>query len=354
MSYLADKTYKYKILFVFFSISSILPLILMAGYRDSTIGTDTLAYPQQTLDYLQANSYLSLTDYFNLLVEPLYVFLAELSVYLGGYNLTTLLFLQHTIIIVAFYFSFIKLRKDMPIWIGMTMFCFLFYNMSLNMQRQMIAISLMFLATTYLINHKICKSMIFFIVAFFFHKTAIVAILILLAFYIRNIKWCKYSILICIIVLMGYSMFLSVIVSISYFSKYIIYQQNENYGSFFSITEFLTRILFLYLLFKIKIKRNNDILSKCVFCLFICESILNLTQIYSAFVGRIGYGLFALYCMILPSWVFCYKDHISGKVKTRKVVTTISLLFIVLTWWYVYINSNAGETYPYSSRILNI
>ena len=351
-SFYADKTYKNKVLFLFFSMLAITPLILMAGYRDENIGVDTLAYPQQTLDFIESIDNISQLNLLGLIVEPLYVLLGKISFLIGGNNLMVLLLFQHIIIVSNFYIAFVKFRNNVPIWIGMTMFCFLFYNMSLNLQRQMIAISFIFLATIYLLNGKKNKSIILYIIAFLFHKTSIIALLIYVSLYKRNVKWCKYSIAFSFLLLIAYSEIMSLIVKLPYFSKYMTYQQGNTYDSFFSITEFVTRLFFLWILFRYSILTRKSILSQCVFLLFICEFIINLTQLYSQFVGRFGYGLFVLYALFLPYFAFCYKNN-TGRIRIRKVITSISITFIIFSWWYVYIISNAGETYPYSSRLIS-
>lgn len=191
-----------------------------------------------------------------------------------------------------------------------------------------------------------------FITAFFFHKTSIIAVVVLLSLYYQNYKWCKYSVVFCGLFLLGYTTFMTIITSMSFFSKYIVYQQGEEYPSSFSITELLTRILFLSLLFKFGCQAKYVVIYKCIICLFICEFLLNITQVYSAYFGRIGLGLFTLYSIYLPLWVFCFRNSSIGKIKIRKRVTSCVAFFIMISWWYVYIKSNAGETYPYSSGII--
>lgn len=179
-------------------LCSIIPLCTLAGFRDETIGVDVLAYPLQSLSHTKGMP-VSEIFLFDGLLEPGYLFLAWLVNLYDG-QLSTLLLLTQIIITLCFYIGFYRIRQYVPIWLSIMLYCFLFYNMGLNMMRQSLGMSVVFLGFTFLLpdlglfsNQKpkkqdIIKYLSFVFIAFCFHKSAVVSVILLPIFYYRNIK----------------------------------------------------------------------------------------------------------------------------------------------------------------------
>lgn len=343
---------KNNFLFLIFSALGLVPLILIAGYRDITIGTDTSAYPITAMELISrgydSNELLAALGY----IEPLYLLIAYLSVQLLSNDVHSILIMSSAITIICFYIGFVRLRKYAPLWLSVFMFLFIFYNASLNAQRQLMAMSIVFLGFSYLINQRKRDLWIFVatvVIGFFIHKSAIVAILNIPLFYFDNEKYKLWTLLGCIAITIFYVSIFERLSVYDAFQKYEQYQQGEDYEGFFSASEFLLRIIFLYLLFYTAgRKKDKKLFISCKYA-FICELCLNLLQIRSRFIGRTGYYLFDLYLIFIPYFVYRL-----GRIKFKAILALFLMLVTVGYWWYVYIQSNAGFTNPYTSKILGI
>ena len=128
-----------KKLLVFIAI--LLPCIL-AGMRADTIGTDVKVY-----------------------VEPLYN-AAKQSTSFSSY-------MNQRWYVIWIYFGLKRMDKKYPIWLGMLVFYLMFYNTSLNMMRQWIAMAILFWGLSYLLTNKKKKYFIVVIVACLFHTSAL-------------------------------------------------------------------------------------------------------------------------------------------------------------------------------------
>lgn len=168
-----------KKLLVFIAI--LLPCIL-AGMRADTIGTDVKVYVEPL--YNAAKQLTSFSSYMNqrwyVIWRYMYVSKFEIGfttlVYLivkfGG-SLGTVLFFIHALIVAPIYFGLKRMDKKYPIWLGMLVFYLMFYNTSLNMMRQWIAMAILFWGLSYLLTNKKKKYFIVVIVACLFHTSAL-------------------------------------------------------------------------------------------------------------------------------------------------------------------------------------
>lgn len=121
--------------------------------RADTIGTDVKVYVEPL--YNAAKQSTGFSSYMNqrwyVIWRYMYVSKFEIGfttlVYLivkfGG-SLGTVLFLIHALIVAPIYFGLKRMDKKYPIWLGMLVFYLMFYNTSLNMMRQWIAMAILF------------------------------------------------------------------------------------------------------------------------------------------------------------------------------------------------------------------
>lgn len=76
---------------------------------------------------------------------------------------------------------------------------------------------------------------------------------------------------------------------------------------------------------------------------------INLLQLKSAFVGRLGYYYYMCYIFIIPQYIF------NRSINKHKFFYQLLVLFIVIVYWFfIFIYKDSGSTYPYKSVILNI
>lgn len=338
-------------------LCSMLPLCILAWLRDETIGVDVLAYPLQSLFHTKG-MHVSEIFLFDGLLESGYLFLAWLVNLYDG-QLSTLLLLTQIIITLCFYIGFYRIRQYVPIWLSIMLYCFLFYNMGLNMMRQSLGMSVVFLGFTFLLpdlglfsNQKpkkqdIIKYLSFVFIALCFHKSAVVSVILLPIFYYRNIKINLICIIGVVVTFFMYTSLLNHISSLQGFEKLESYSEGGDYKAAFSISEFFLRICFLYVLFVSRTKFGSAYLS--IMTVFVIEFVLNLFQLKSAFFGRIGYYNYILYIPYISYSI------LNKKGKIEKSLLAFSVLsLVVFYWWFVFIYGCAGATYPYTSKILDI
>lgn len=335
---------KETVLFVAFSFIPIMFLSLLAGFRDASIGIDTSYYPVTAWE-LTDGGHLS-KEWFSLsfYIEPLYILLAYLS-HLIYNDFNFFLWITHLIIIICFYIAFIRMRHLAPMWFMMFLFCFLYYNTSINISRQSLAVAFSILGYSFLERKNLRIFLICIAIGFLFHKSCLFALLLIPIMYMSR-KINKYIIVSIVIAFFAYSILIVRFSSIGGFEKVSLYQAGGAMSSTFSISEFIVRVVFLLIIYFTLNKHNRDF-RKNILTLFVCELILNLFQMRSEFMGRIGYYLFVLYMIYLP--------YVLNKCSNeKKSLLTYCITFLsVFYWWYVFIHKEAGETYPYTSKILN-
>lgn len=171
--------------FLAFSAVALLIPCLIAGLRSQFVGTDVMVYAKPlTVAAIQAQD---LEHYFNgywyLEWRNMYVQNYELGFSLVVYfvarlthSLGAVLFVIQALMVIPVYIALAQNRKNIPVWLGMLVYYFLFFNSGLNMMRQWNAMALLILAFQMLRQRKLISCLLLSVVAFFFHKTAILAL----------------------------------------------------------------------------------------------------------------------------------------------------------------------------------
>jgi len=363
-AYLAQANEKNN-LHLFFSALACLTLILPAGFRDLTVGTDSSLYPVTVFENGKEYEFSIMA-----MIEPLYGYLGFIVRKFNG-SLWHLYLITHLIIIFSFYLSFWRLRRQISIAFAMFLFCFIWYNISLNISRQSIAIGLVLLGYTYLIKKRLKIFVTIVCIAILFHKSAIVAFLMIPLLYMKNLKINYTIFFLLLLVLLLYGWLLSRIPIVQGLEKYEQYQSGEGYEGKLSFSETILRLSFLYIVWKFRPISKRRWRAYMIF--FLCELLLNLFQVWSRFVGRIGLCFFVVYFLYIPQCLhlryksFDYKRTmllVAYYLSNLKFLflrlntieyerTKLFLLLLVLFYWlYVIVYSDAGCTMPYTSRIL--
>lgn len=188
----ADKVRNNKSLFLLFSWVSIIPSLIITGFRDYSVGTDVWSYvvPNFTLSRV----FESFQDYNNFLPFSRYS-LSSLGMLVNGntepgYNLLVfiisrvtddphwLLFTIQFIISSMLLISNIKIsnRFNTPLFPMYFVFYTTYWLMSMNIMRQYCAVSMIVLAFVYLMDKKYGRYLLLQILAISFHQTALVGI----------------------------------------------------------------------------------------------------------------------------------------------------------------------------------
>jgi len=105
-------------------------------------------------------------------------------------NMFVLQFIIQFLTIVPIYIG-LRIRKEENLWIGMTVYFCMFYNISLNIMRQLIAISILFLALQYFLEDKKKLFLLYSFIACSFHNVAILGFLLPFLYKFINLKLFK-------------------------------------------------------------------------------------------------------------------------------------------------------------------
>lgn len=164
------------------SLMSILVPVLLASLRDMSIGIDTSSYYNGTwmrvystdMSLFQFLSYYSgisreRAEYGFILLQYI---VAKTT---GSYNV--FLFAVHFIIITCVYVGAFRMKEHAEPEITLLLFYLLYYNHSLNIYRQYIAMSIVFAALSNLEKGKHLRYLIVVLVGYTFHNTCLLGIL---------------------------------------------------------------------------------------------------------------------------------------------------------------------------------
>lgn len=353
---------------IILNIIAILIPSILAGGRADFIGTDVRGYVEPI--QLFANSS---NNYFDFVNSKIILYSAgDFSRFEKGY--TTLIYLcsridksislnlfitEFTIIGLTLLglYRFKKNRKQFSVTLGMLIFYAIFYNLSLNMIRQSIAMAFMLLAFSYLLDNKLKKYLFLNVLAIFFHQTAIFGLVSFFIYIIINYQKKPYKnlsvtekkksrlvkslviIFIAAVVILSRSLLIRLVNIIGLSNLAGGYLINNTYG--FSLSGILTRLPFI-LLFIYCWSHMEENKFKYVYLTIISLDVLllGLAQT-SAYSSRIGWYTYVYYIYSVP-------DEIGYLRKDDRIVLKIALiLFLIVYWYYFYVKRNYNETVPY-------
>lgn len=351
----------------FWAFIALLLPCLLAGMRADTVGTDVKVYVEPM--YNAAKASYSIASYMEqkwyVIWRYMYVKKFEIGFSLiifviekfGG-SLGTVLFVIQALIITPIYLGLKKIRKPYSICFGMFVFYCMFYNTSLNMMRQWIAMAIMFLGFSYLINSKKKKYCAFILVACLFHTSAIVGIAVLLV-YLYSTKKREYIKIAHIklngslvpikvfvygcIALLSLNIVAMILGKIG-LSKYIVYIQGRN-GLHILPNQIILRLPVI-ILFVARWKKicKEDVLAPFYGSMIVLDLLFSQLISINAYATRIA-SFFSEYNMISYSAIVYAGNR---KYRANRYMTLLYMLVYMISYWiYYYAITGAGETFPY-------
>lgn len=178
--------------FILFSILALLVPCLICALRAPHVGTDTTVYlkPLTHAAMTADNIWEFFKTYWWYSYKNVYVEGYELGfsllVYLTGKSTASIVAVQFAVaaaIIVPIYITLSRYRKEIPLWLGMLFFYLFFFNSTLNMMRQWMAMSFLLLAFQFMLEKKWFGTVIMSIVATLFHMSSV------LGFAVFGVYW---------------------------------------------------------------------------------------------------------------------------------------------------------------------
>lgn len=340
--------------------------VAIAAFRADIIGTDVQVYARQL--YNIAINSKNFDEFLNMKWYAIWRF-KEVSEFELGY--TILVYLSAKLKSFAFLLGCTQFLTIFPLYlslnryknrykyivtIGLSIYYLLFFNMSLNMMRQWIAMTMIMLAYVHLKDSKYVQSTIIFIIAVLFHRTAIIGLGVLITYVLlgKNKReiFLKFStkrynlnivIFITIMTLLAttvlsnsFRMMLTNLLGLSDYSTYV------NGTVAISINQIYTDIPVLLLFLMIwKRRKNIEDYTFLTFCVF---SNIVLSQLSSvmAYSSRIVLYISVFKMLIVP----IYLNNLQGRLK--KIITLILILLLYsIYWYYTYVIKGTDATVPY-------
>lgn len=351
--YLASKTLsnnKRLLGYTFLCIAILIPSLL-AGFRDMHIGTDTKGYVQP---YFEIALSCSTYKLFQLLLsaEPLYGYLTYI-VSECTRNVGWLLFFIQFFILGFICLSVLNLKKYDLLPFSAFIYFFAFYNRSLNMTRQMMAMAICLYAFSFLLKRRYYWSLLFAFISLGFHSTSFLFFIIYPLFFI--VKECpskKMRILLFLAtssVLFLQDSLIQIFINRGMLSdKFLNYTSSGIWGSNLPLSDLFYALFFFVTIWKAKryiIKYIDDYYyfqTLSSITIILCFAALN-----STFAVRVMYYISFLSILIIP---LCVNRYFFKQKHSLYLRTIIACL---LFYWFMSIPyANLGETYPYSSKIL--
>lgn len=357
--YISEHFHRRKLQTALEIIAIVIPAIL-AGCRAQEIGTDVSVYGKPFYD--AAVNSASLREYFSsqsnlTFMEPAFygtVFLA--SRFCKDYHLGLFVY---ELLTAAFAYAAMKRCSRLfrtPVWFGMLLYDLVLYNVSLNIMRQSIAVSIVFLAVTYLFENRYKTYALLSVLAFGFHSSAIISVIVLPMYVLLGKKQnitAKAQLIRLAIFLTGTLLAVSAgssavqflvnrgILRLNYL-KYLeggIYTEETRSVSVMALAPHLTYIgLGIY-----HFRRLNARKMKAMF--FIMASGLALLSCFGTLLGsyitRIGYYFVPLEVVLLSNLSNCYHR------KSRWIWYGAMIGFVFVFWYWNFVMKGIHETVPY-------
>ena len=334
----------------------VLPALLIpciiAGFRAQIIGTDTEGYlvPMIKAALSAKNFEVYLSSKWFRIWRYLVVKDYEIGFSIIVYLITRI---THSIFAVQF---FIQLLTILPIYLAVNktkysncicvfIYYFMFFNGSLNMIRQMVAVSFCLLAIVYLSEDNVKKFIVLSFIAFLFHYSAVLIFLISYIYKFVQSNKKNHNFNMCFVIILSILCVLSIniiikILPIIGLGRYINYLIGSSGGLHFMPLQFLIRlpiiVLFLVNWNKLKIKEKN---LSFYFTMLSLDTVLSQLISINSYSGRITV-YFSIFGIL--SYASLYKNA-----KYKYLTRLFLMIYLIFYWWYFNVLSGINATVPY-------
>lgn len=308
---------------------SFLLLLIIGGFRDVSVGTDTKNYA------MLFDSYGSDVSMMYHATEPLFLLIQFLVAKMGGgYEIMLLIIMAVILGTIHFY---AHLVSKSSLYVILSFFLLYFYFYSFNTMRQYMGMGFCLIAFYYLSKKKVKRYFLFIFIAFLFHATALVG---LFAYILNKIKLNKKKqiLLLSITFVVGLTPIVQQGMAFTlhflpeYLYQYIL--ESEKTGAGFPFSRFLLTSYAIALVALLKEKALNVKLLMLGICL------LNLFD-FQPVIGRIAQYFTIIQIAIIPNISVLIKRK-----KNAKALKIASYIYMFVVWIYLLLN-NVAEIVPY-------
>lgn len=328
--------------------------VMLAALRAPSIGTDTSDY--LTLFHVASTNNLSYSDFIDTYSGFEQGF--ALLVYLCGKLFTDeiyFLFICHSLIILPFFYAVLKWGNGKTITLSLFIFFFLFYNESLNLMRQYIALSFTILSVMFLFQRKTTKALLFLLFSVSFHNTAMLILVIFAIFYLTKVLPIKkHGIVYSILLVLGICALSNLAFYIDNVSKLFL---TDNYAEKYAVnfknskgatSSLSTMIIYgMILIFFFSRRRNKSCaMLDFFFIMALMAFLFNFLSVYSVTLYRLSLYFNIFSCISIPLYIRDQKGQ-------PTLWSPILYGLFIFYWIFAVVIHGSNETYPYSSIILS-
>lgn len=355
--YFANNSYKSKGLFFLFSVISLIPPVVIAGFRDHTIGSDTDFYilpifTQATRYFLRFDEFVEAnpnTDYLYLLYTWLVTRIIKESYFF--------LCMNHIMILFPMYMAAFKFRRYLSPVLFFLIYFLVFYQDSLSIVRQSMAISFSTLAFAYFLSKKYKIYFVLMVLAFGFHSTVILTFLYpVLLWYLKKYPLDRYKgkyiifILIGVLIIINLNFLLMFLINSGVLNiKYLIYtSESDTFKGGLGVTNFGVKFVVIFFIYKFRTLHKESLFVDFAFVLAILDLMLCLCALLMEPLDRFSLYPRLMSCITLP-YLFriCQKEHQT----TLLFLKNILFLLFMAYWYYVYMLGDYDSTSDYKMVI---
>lgn len=355
--YMANRHYKKKGLFYFFSFFAVAPLVLLASFRASNVGSDTSFYQIPfwrdallshggLIDYIERHpnfeaGYLFVNYFISLLTD----------------NIVYLFLVIYTLIILPVYKVAMRWRKSLSPFLFMTIYCLVCYNELLSTVRQGIAMSLSLLAFNYFLEQKYYKYFSLSVMAYAFHTSVLIPFVFPFVYKFVD----KYKLEDCRLIYMSFSaLFICILLN---FDNILVFVINNNFlaekfieytskGNAFEgdlgLSNLIVKLMILAYIYFIMKLRGKSTFVDFFFLMAILDLAFSSLGIIINHLIRLSLYPRMMTCISLPFLFKNYPLYIRlGKIRYKLPFEFIFISLLLFYWYYVYIYGDFAATSDY-------
>ena len=339
------------------SILAVLPPILIAGLRDSTVGSDMELYIVPIFNGIASNGQ-NLIEFIDSYpdMEIGYLFVNYVIAQLTDQPFFLLICI-HVLIIIPLYIAAMKWREHLSPVLFMFIFYMFFFQESLSIVRQSIALSFSMLAFTFFWEKKYTRYFLFMIIAFLFHQTAVIALSLPLAylmvdrFSIREYYYYYIGIaLVIALFFLSLDNILIWMIENDYIDlKFLKYTSADNtFTPVLGTTNLAVKIVTIAYFVYIMIINKADTILKLFLVVAVLDMLFSLCALIMQPLDRISLYFRLVSCISIPYAIYNYPilfddDDVPY---TRPIIGLFGLLLFAY-WFYVYMLGNYDDTADY-------
>ena len=322
---------------LFYVLSILFPAI-MAGIRYG-IGTDYLnVYKPYFIEVMNSEE-IFIESRFEIGYELINVFVAKFL----NFGFGTVMFICSLITIIFIQLGIRNCKHQINVVIATLIFMLLYYQMSFNLVRQLMAVAIIFYGFT-ILNKSRLKYILLVLLACCFQKTSIIMLAVpIIEPICTKSKYSKLKYILVIallLVVFNYKAIYSLLINVDFIRYYIssylrTTDTNIGIGVFARVIPYIIPFVFL----DKKDKENNVLL--LMHYMFLVGAVLRVfAYVTATYAERI-----ALYFTI--SQIFLVGYYVKNAIKYKKIISVGLVSYSIFLWYYDFFIQNMNETVPY-------